>query len=108
MKINIPLKPLSINACWQGKRFKTKECKQYDRDLQLLLPKIKIEAQFYEVRYKFYIKTFASSDLDNLVKVLQDNLVKKGIISDDRYIVKMIVEKVKSDIDKIEIEILGV
>jgi Holliday junction resolvase RusA-like endonuclease len=104
-KIIIPIKALSINACFQGRRFKTKECKQYDRDLQLLLPKMKIEAEFYAIRYKFYINTFKGSDLDNLIKVLQDNLAAKGIIRDDRYITQIWAEKIESKQNKIEIEI---
>lgn len=108
MKIKLDIKPLSINSCWQGRRYKTKEAKVYDRTLQLLLPKSKIEAQFYIVKYIFYLKSILMADLDNFIKIIQDNIVKKGIIKDDRYIVKIEAQKIKSDRDYIEIEIQGV
>jgi Holliday junction resolvase RusA-like endonuclease len=103
--IEIPLKPLSINACFQGRRYKTKKCNQYDEDLQFFLPNIKIEAEFYAIRYKFHLKNFKRSDLDNLLKVLTDNLVTKGIIKDDRFITQIYAEKIESKENKIEIQI---
>jgi len=41
MRINY--KPLSVNEAWQGKRFKTKAYKDYEKSLMLLLPKIVID-----------------------------------------------------------------
>jgi hypothetical protein len=34
----IKIKPLSVNKAWQGKRFKTNEYKQYEKEVSLLLP----------------------------------------------------------------------
>lgn len=106
IKISLPIKPLSINSCWQGRRYKTKEAKIYDKSLQLLLPQKKIEAQFYSVKYIFYLKSILRADLDNFIKVIQDNLVEKGIIKDDRYILQIEAQKIKSEKDYIEIEII--
>ena len=39
--IELKYKPLSVNICWQGKRFKTTEYKKYERDLLMILPQIK-------------------------------------------------------------------
>ena len=106
IKISLLIKPISINSCWQGRRYKTKEAKIYDKSLQLLLPKKKIEAQFYAVKYIFYLKSILKADIDNFIKVIQDNLVKKGIIRDDRFILKIEAQKIKSEKDYIEIEIM--
>jgi len=90
-KLNI--KPLSVNQCWQGKRFKTPAYKAYEKQLLLMLPKIPIPPPPYEVSYFFGFSS-ANCDLDNPVKPLQDILQKKYGIN-DRYINKMTVEKVK-------------
>ena len=37
-KIYIPIKPLSVNEAWQGKRFKTNKYQKYERDMLILLP----------------------------------------------------------------------
>ena len=39
-KINI--KPLSVNQAWMGRKFKTKFYKDYEIELALKLPKLKI------------------------------------------------------------------
>ena len=105
--ITLPIKPLSINAAFQGRRFKTKAANQYDKTLQMLLPHKDhgIKSEYYSVFYNFYLKNFAMTDADNLIKVLQDNLVKKGLISDDRKICEYSIKKFKADEDKIEISI---
>ena len=90
MKINI--KPLSINSCFQGRRFKTKRYKAYELEMQYLLPKD------YKVplgRLKISIKVGFSSplaDLDNIAKPLIDILQKKYGFNDKK-IFKAILEK---------------
>lgn len=108
MKIALQVKPLSVNAAFMGRRFKTKECKQYDKNLDYALLPYKrqgIQAEWYAVDYRFYIKNYSRSDGDNLVKVLQDALVRNGIISDDRRIKKFTIEKFRSELNSIEVEI---
>lgn len=101
----VEVKPLSVNAVWQGRRFKTKAYKQYEQDCGWFLkaPMIKGEVEVY---YKFYIKNYAMSDVDNFIKPLQDILVKNGLIEDDRKIVKVTAEKIKSVEEYTEIEIM--
>jgi len=109
MKISIPIKPMSINACFQGRRFKTPAYKQYDRSLDLLLMPFKrdiVKCDWYEVFYTFYLKNFGMTDGDNCVKACQDALVRNGFLSDDRRIKRFHVEKFKADVDGIEVEIL--
>ena len=38
MTIQIHRKPLSVNTCWQGKRFKTPLYKEYEKEILELLP----------------------------------------------------------------------
>ena len=108
MKGTLSIHPLSINAAFQGRRFKTKECKTYCRALALMLPNAKIEGEYYAVTFRFHLKNFAMTDEDNLVKLLLDCMVQKGMIKDDRRIVQHIIEKYPSNIDRIEWEILPV
>jgi len=78
-KINI--KPLSVNECWKGQRFKTKEYKQYEKDLLLMLPNIKLKI----IRVKIDIVFgFSNSlcDIDNPLKPFLDVLQKKYSIND--------------------------
>jgi Holliday junction resolvase RusA-like endonuclease len=78
-KLNI--KPLSVNECWQGKRFKTKEYKQYEKDVLLMLPKLKLITSPYSIEIEF---GFSSSlaDIDNPLKPFLDILQKKYNIND--------------------------
>lgn len=108
MKITLGIKPLSVNAAYQGRRFKTKECRAYDSAIDLALLPFRaqaIKAEWYIVEYRFYIKNYAMSDGDNMVKVLQDGLVRNGLLSDDRRIKRFSVEKFRSENPGVVIEI---
>ena len=102
----LPVKPLSVNAAWQGRRFKTKAYKQYCQEIAVHLPKnvVKIGG-LVDVKYRFFLRNWKLTDGDNLVKCLQDILVSNGFIDDDRYIMRFTVEKYPSKIDRIEVEI---
>lgn len=103
MRLNI--KPLSVNKCWQGRRFKTKDYKAYEEELLLTLPKIEIPDGKMTVIYKVgYSNPLA--DIDNFIKPFQDILQKKYNFN-DRNIYTMIVEKdvVKKGEEYIELEI---
>jgi len=104
MKLSIPVRPLTINRAFQGRRFKTKDYKQYEWDLSRFLKGKKIKGMV-EIRYKFYLKYFATTDVSNLIKLLEDCIVKAGLIDDDRKVKKFHAEKFKSKEDKIEINI---
>lgn len=80
MKI-ISIKPLSVNECWQGKRFKTPKYKGYEKELLLKLPKIDVP----DVKLKLVIVFGFSnklSDVDNGLKPLIDILQKKYRFND--------------------------
>jgi len=105
MRKIVKIKPLSVNQVWQGRRFKTKSYKNYEEEVLLLLKGCEKTEGFIEVNYKLYLKYFSTSDVGNFEKPLTDILVKSGIIDDDKYIKRIVMEKFKSDNDYIEIEI---
>ena len=94
----LDIKPLSVNEAWQGKRFKTKAYKQYERDLLFLLPKIEIPKGKMSVYLEFGFSN-KLSDFDNPVKLFMDILQKKYDFNDkeiyEANIKKTIVEKGK-------------
>ena len=100
----INIKPLTVNQAWQGKKFKSPAYKQFSNDIAWLLPRNgKAPSGPIEVYYKFFLKHHATTDFDNLIKPLQDQLVQNFIIEDDRFIYKAIIEKIPSDKDYIEV-----
>jgi Holliday junction resolvase RusA-like endonuclease len=105
MKIVLPIKALSLNNCYRGRRFATDEKKKYDRTLQLILPSCFIKSEYYKVTFRFGLKWCFAGDLDNLCKVLLDNLVNRGIIKTDRKVVEIHLYKYPSENDSIQIEI---
>ena len=101
--LKLGIKPISINEAFQGRRFKTKKCKKFEEDLSYLLPAKKCIPGKVQVRYKFYLKNHALTDYDNMIKVMQDSLVKKGYIEDDRKIYRAMIDKIPSKENFIEI-----
>lgn len=93
--MKLQIKPLSVNAVWQGKRFKTPEYTKYERDLLLILPNKRYvfsDNAKLKVRYCFGFSN-RCSDLANPEKPFTDILVKKYGF-DDSQIYSMILEKV--------------
>jgi len=91
MKINI--KPLSVNQCWQGRRFKTPKYKSYEAELMLKLKPLKLPEPPYEVYLEFGFSNMAS-DTDNPVKPFIDILQKRYGFNDNK-IYKYVLEKKK-------------
>lgn len=103
--ITLETKPLSVNKCWQGRRFKTKDYIDYEQEILLLLPKnVKIKGEF-EIDITFYFKNYSRTDIDNCVKPFLDILTKSGIIEDDRKCTRLQVFKEKSDRDYLEVDL---
>lgn len=103
--ITIPIKPISTNKLFQGRRFKTKE---YDNFLQAALyfaPKVPMIKGIVQLRCDFYLKQARKSDLDNFLKGTLDLITKAGYIEDDRFIYKLIAKKFKSEHERIELRI---
>ncbi len=88
----INIKPMSVNEAWQGKRFKSEKYKLYEKQLPLLLKKIKLPEPNYEIYFKFGFSS-TLSDWDNPVKPTQDILAKYYQFN-DKLIRRAIVEVV--------------
>lgn len=81
----IKIKPLSVNDCWQGRRYKTGDYTAYETLLLYkMLPKdIDIPEGRLCIKYVFGFSS-ASSDWDNPIKPLSDILQKKYNFNDKR------------------------
>lgn len=92
----VNIKPLSVNECWQGKRFKTKKYEQYEKDVLSMLVAMKLPEPPFSVYYEFGFSN-PLSDIDNPVKPIQDILQKKYGFNDRHVhhmcIVKKVVKK---------------
>ena len=103
--IVIPIKPISTNKLFQGRRFKTKD---YDAFLQAALyfaPKVPMIKGMVSLQVDFYVKNVKMSDLDNFLKGTLDLIVKAGYIEDDRFIYRIIARKFIADNENERIEL---
>jgi len=90
--MRIPIKPLSLNNAYIGKRWSTKELTNFKKDVSYLLPMITLPKGKLKVSYVFGVST-KNSDGDNLVKCFQDCLANKYAFNDNQ-IYKWEIEKV--------------
>jgi Holliday junction resolvase RusA-like endonuclease len=93
MKINI--KPLSVNECWQGRRFKTKKYKAYESELLLKLKPLTVPDGELSLNITVGLSN-ALADIDNILKPFIDILQKKYGFN-DRDIMSLNIEKVKAE-----------
>lgn len=90
--MKILVKPLSVNRCWQGKRFKTPDYKKYEQAMFFLLPKIDLgRYNKLQIKLIFYFST-KLSDIDWPIKPTLDILQKKRNFNDNK-IYRLIVTK---------------
>ena len=107
IKLSIPLKAMSVNKLFQGRRFKTKAYNQYSRDFLFYAKAEKVEKMsgYFKITIKFHLINWRRTDSNNLTKALFDSLVKADIIEDDRFDMEEHIYKVPDKTDFIEIEI---
>ncbi len=91
MQIKMNVAPLSVNKCWQGRRFKTPEYKAYEKELLYTLPNKDMPPPPYIINLEFGFSS-ALSDWDNPIKPLQDILQKKYNFN-DKEVFKAIITK---------------
>ena len=104
MQFTIPLKPLSVNQAWQGRRFKTPAYKKWAQDVSYFIPKGKCVTGRVEVSIEVFITNDKMSDVDNVLKTLLDTL-KGGAFEDDRMIYALHVYKEYSDTPSIRVTV---
>ncbi len=91
-KTKLNIKALSVNQCWQGRRFKTPQYKAYETEILYSLPTdIKIPKKA-RIELKIGVSS-KNADIDNPVKPLLDCLQKKYSFN-DKQIYKLIIEKI--------------
>jgi Holliday junction resolvase RusA-like endonuclease len=95
MKVNII--PISINRCWQGRRFKTKEYKDWREEFLWKTNSIQKEmiTKPTAIVVEFFVKNEKMTDTDNLIKPFFDALKDAGFVKDDRLIKEILVFKTK-------------
>jgi Holliday junction resolvase RusA-like endonuclease len=89
------MKPLSVNDCWQGRRFKTDAYKSYEKELLYRLPNATLPKPPFRIAFEFGVSNM-QSDYDNPVKPLQDILQKKYGFN-DAHIQEATIRKTKVD-----------
>lgn len=108
LQLTLHIKPLSLNDATRGRHFPTTAKTQYETRLRLSLPKVAVVGKpYYRITYDFHLVRFAATDWDNCVKVTQDCLVKRGIITDDSKIIDARVRKFPAKADRIVITLEG-
>lgn len=90
--MKLPIKALSLNHAYIGRRWSTAELTTFKKNVGLLLPKIQLPKGRLKVSYIFGVST-KNSDGDNLVKCFQDCLADKYAFNDNQ-IYKWEIEKV--------------
>ena len=99
----IKIKPLSINTCFKGRHFKTKEYRDYEMEMFYLLNKWKPKI-YDKMEFRFTFGLRKNADIDNPLKPIIDILQKKYAF-DDKNIMRLVVEKVIDKKGFIKIEI---
>jgi len=104
----IIISPISNNKLWQGRRYKTLLYTDWIKEGLFIMPKRNRIKGNVKIQLYFYIKhfNFNRCDLDNFLKPTIDLIVKKGWISNDKKIQRIICEKKKAENDKEKIEII--
>jgi Holliday junction resolvase RusA-like endonuclease len=87
----ISVKPLSVNECWKGKRFKTPAYTSYEKEVLYLLKSGKVPPAPFELHICFGVSNVLS-DWDNPVKPFQDILQKKYGFN-DKSVMRAVVQK---------------
>ena len=96
MKINIPVKSLSVNRAYSGRHFKTRDYVDFCRDVCRTLPRAKKTITgACRVSYTFHESNYIMVDVDNQIKTIQDMIVALEYIFDDRQIIELCAKKIK-------------
>lgn len=89
--IRINIKPLSVNALYRGRRYKTKAYEEYERAVFFSLPKMKVPDGPIYLQIEAGMSN-RRADLSNVIKGFEDLLGKKYGFNDNR-VFKILMEK---------------
>lgn len=91
--IDLPPSIHSYYSFFRGRQQITKTGIEYTKYIQSLnLKKFGVDEEV-DIYIDYYFKTNASNDIDNPLKCLFDSLTKVDVITDDKYIKKLVAEK---------------
>ena len=90
--INLKIKPVSVNQCWKGRRFKTDIYKGFENEVFYRLPKGLLKSDKLRVKIEFGFSN-KGADFDNPIKPLMDILQKKYEDFDDKQIYEAHIRK---------------
>lgn len=79
----IKVKPLSVNECWQGRRFKTKKYLAYEKEVYYKLPPLNLKTGLLRICLDFGLSN-TGMDWDNPIKPFLDILQKRYGFNDNR------------------------
>jgi Holliday junction resolvase RusA-like endonuclease len=89
----VEIKPLSVNKAWQGKKFKTKDYIEYEKEVMAKLTYVNMSEVKQPIELSIIVGlSNMASDVDNVVKPFLDILQKKYGFN-DKYVFRLIVEK---------------
>lgn len=95
-EFRIPIKPLSVNEAWKGRRFRSDAYNAYRTEMLVRLPAGRLPDPPYRVHYEFGFSN-PLADFDNPCKPIGDILQKKYGFNDkeiyEAHIRKVIVKK---------------
>ena len=89
--MKIKIKPLSVNQCWKGRRFKTTKYKNYEKILLAKLEPLELPKPPFRVHFRFGFSS-KLADWDNPIKPFQDILQKRYNFN-DRDVFRAVIDK---------------
>lgn len=94
--MRMPIKALSVNECWLGRKVKSAKYRNYENEMLALLPDMEIGKGPYSLIITVGFSNKAS-DIDNPIKPIQDILQKRYNFNDKEiyilHVYKVIVKK---------------
>lgn len=96
MQLQIPIKALSVNNAFQGRRFKSPAHRAFENDVCKLIPFGDYPKNCTDpvyVVYIFSVHNYGLQDVGNMEKPITDILVSRGYFNDDRYIKALFLAK---------------
>ena len=91
--VELPIKPLTTNRLWKGRRFKTDEYKQYEAVVVALLNRAGLEIPDGKCVFEVAVGVSGQFDLDNAIKSTLDMIQKYDQSFNDRDVFRIVAEK---------------
>lgn len=101
----IEVKPISVNECWQGRRYKTEKYKDWREEAYFCTRhSLKKPVGLCNLEIAFYVPSLGM-DLDNMIKPVLDSLQDSQVLKNDKLVMRIVAEKIKSNKPRIEVTI---